>query len=129
MKKQTIFILLLLAATIFFQSCDSDDNSSTDSREVKYEMIGNFSGKFTAAATTNNGTAEAIEINKLPWKLEFKAKETVKSLVVTATGTGGTAGQTATLKVFVGDKEVSTSTATALNSGILTINSTLYTFK
>jgi hypothetical protein len=129
MKKQTIFILLLFAATIFFQSCDSDDNSSTDSRDVKYEMTGNFSGKFTAAATTNNGTAEAIEINKLPWKLEFKAKETVKSLVVTATGTGGTAGQTATLKVFVGDKEVSTSTATALSSGIITINSTLYTFK
>jgi hypothetical protein len=129
MKKQSIVVLMLLVAPFIFQSCSKDEVSASSSREIKYEMTGNFAGSMLVAATTNNGISEAIEIKKLPWQIEFTAKESIKSLVVVGTGSGGTAGQTATLKIFVGGKEVSTSTATALSGGIISINSDLYTLK
>jgi hypothetical protein len=126
MKKQTIVFMMLFVASFLFQSCSTDDVAASGSREVKYEVTGNFAGKITAAATTNNGISEIIEINKLPWTLELTAKDSIKSLFVTATGTGGMAGQTVTLKIYVGGKVVSTSTATALSGGIITVNSDLY---
>lgn len=130
MKKQVIVLMMLFVASFLSQSCSKDDvTAGGGSRDVKYELTGNFAGKFTVAATTNNGIAEAIEVNKLPWTLEFTAKESVKSLFILANGTGGVVGQTVTLKVYVGGKVVSTSNATTLSGGVITINSDLYTLK
>jgi hypothetical protein len=130
MKVQKFLIAILLLTTSIMTSCDQEDApSGGDSRDVKYEMTGTYTGPINAAATTNNGIAEVVEIKKLPWTFEFKAKESIKSLFVTATGTGGSAGQTVKLNVIVGEKIVSTSNATALSTGIITVNSTLYNFK
>jgi hypothetical protein len=79
-------------------SVDSSPNSS-NSRVIKYEITGNYSGEIITVAATNNDNFEVIEIKKNPWKLEFTAKESIKTVTIQAQGsTPGVAGQTATLK-------------------------------
>jgi hypothetical protein len=130
MKKNSLLIILLLLSTLHVVSCKKDEaTASGDSRAVKYELTGNYSGKFLLVASTNNSDFEAIEVNKLPWKLEFTARASMKYALILGTGSDGVAGQTATLKTFVGGKEVDSATATALSSGIISLTSKQYFLK
>ncbi len=80
-------------------------------------------------ATTNNSNFETLEITKLPWTLEFTAKSGITSVIIQANGTGGVAGQTASLKTYVGGKEVATATGSALSGGILILSNNQYFLK
>lgn len=135
MKKLLKPFFATIALISILQSCSKDDvdsspiNNST-SRAIKYEITGNYSGEIIAVATTNNDDFEVIEIKKLPWKLEFTAKESIKTVIIQAQGsTPGVAGQTATLKTYVGGTEVSSGTGTALSSGFISLTNKLYILK
>lgn len=134
MKKQLNFIFSSIALVCILQSCTKDDVGSSPngggSRAIKYEITGNYSGEMIVVAATNNDDFEVIEVKKLPWKLEFTAKESIKTIVATAQGsTPGVAGQTATLKTYVGGTEVSSGTGTALSSGFISLTNKVYILK
>lgn len=129
MKKQIRLAVLSIFATFTMLSCSKDEVSSGgSSREIKYEITGNYSGKLIVAAATNNGLAEAFEVDKLPWTTSFTAKSSVNTLVMVATGGSGLGkkGETVTLKIYVGGKEVDASTGTALSDGIISVSTTPY---
>lgn len=135
MKKQLKFIFVSIVFVFMLQSCSKDSDvdvspNNTGSRAIKYEITGNYSGEFIVVATTNNDDFEVIEVKKLPWKLEFTAKESIKTVIAQAQGsTPGVAGQTATLKTYVGGTEVSSGTGTALSSGFISLTNKLYILK
>lgn len=134
MKKQLKFISASIALVFVLQSCSKDDvdssPNSSGSRAIKYEITGNYTGELLVVATTNNDNFELIEVKKLPWKLEFTAKESIQTVVATAQGsTPGLAGQTATLKTYVGGTEVSSGTGTALSSGFISLTNKVYILK
>lgn len=128
MKNQKSFILLILLISIFTISCNKDEANPTgaNSRDVKYSITGDYTGKFTVVATTNNDNFEVMEITKLPWELSFTAKSSITQIIIQGTGAGGQTGQKATLKTFVGGKEVATGTGTALSSGVISITNSLF---
>lgn len=134
MKKLLKPFFAIIGLILTLQSCSKDDVSSpssiSGSRAIKYEITGNYSGEFIVVATTNNDDFEVMEVKKLPWKLEFTAKESIKTVIIQAQGsTPGVAGQTATLKTYVGGTEVSTGTGTALSSGFISLTNKLYILK
>jgi hypothetical protein len=89
--------ILLLSLLFIAVSCDNDESTSY---EVKYEVIGNFSGNVDAR-TTSNGVTE-YTIAKLPYTEEFKiySTNTLKKAVVLS-GTGGKAGEKVVVKIYV----------------------------
>ncbi len=124
---QKLFFNSFFFCFIFIISCKKDDTTpATSSRAVKYEITGNYAGTFIVVATTNNDNFEVLEITKLPWELSFEAKSNISQVIIQGTGTGGQPGQKATLKTFVGGKEVATGTGTALSSGVISITNSLY---
>lgn len=134
MKKLLKPFFATITLILIIQSCSKDDifspSSISGSRAIKYEITGNYSGEFIVVATTNNDDFEVMEVKKLPWKLEFTAKESIKTVIIQAQGsTPGVAGQTATLKTYVGGTEVSTGTGTALSSGFISLTNKLYILK
>jgi hypothetical protein len=130
MKKQIQTLILFSALCVGFFSCKDKGTDATPSgRDVKYELTGDFTGTFILVATTNNDNFEVIEVNKLPWKLEFTAKASIKQIIIQGSGTGGQQGQKATLKTYVSGKEVSTGSGTALSVGAISVTNQLYTLK
>jgi hypothetical protein len=131
MKKQlrNIISTICIAFTIFACSKTDDANPATGSRAIKYEITGNYTGLITLVVTTNNDDFEIMEIKKLPWKLEFTAKQTITFVGGSASGGGGVSGQTATLKTYVGGQEVSSGAGTALSSGFLNLTNKIYILK
>ena len=132
MKKQIRLAILSIFATFTMLSCSKDEVGSggnSGSRDVKYEITGNYSGNLIVAAATNNGVTEAFEVDKLPWSTSFTAKSSVNTLVMVVTGGAGKLGkkgETVTLKIYVGGKEVDASTGTALSDGIISVSTIPY---
>lgn len=121
----TIFIL-----TLVILSCSkTSDVSPTGSRAIKYEITGNYTGIITLVITTNNDDFEVMEIKKLPWKLEFTAKQSITFVGGAGSGSGGVNGQTATLKTYVGGREVGSGTGTAFSSGFINMTNKTYILK
>lgn len=122
-------ISIICMVFIVFACSKTSDVSPTGSRAVKYEITGNYTGLITVVGVTNNDDFEIIEIKKLPWKLEFTAKQSITYVLMQATGNGGVTGQTATLKTYVGGQEVGTGTGTALSSGFINMTNKTYLLK
>jgi len=127
MKK--MFLGLFLAASVLATSCSDDDSgSANNSREIKYEITGNFSGDLTAAYTTASGGATTAEITSLPWDLEITAAPDVQAVAFSVQGSGGTQGQQIEVKIYQGGREVSSVEATASSDGILVASSPAVVF-
>jgi PBP1b-binding outer membrane lipoprotein LpoB len=129
MKKLSIIFLMLFVASFILQSCSKEEVTASGSRDVKYEITGNFSGSIILVATTNKDEFEVIEIKKLPWTLEFTAKSSIETIVASGSGTDGVEGQTATLKTYVGGKEVSSGGGSTTSFGSVSMSNKLYFFK
>lgn len=126
---KTFAIVLTLAFTAVSCSSDNDDKGSgNNSREVKYEVTGNFTGPLTAVYIEKLGNATSEEIAKLPWTKEFTADASNKGVTVSAMGSGGVAGQQITVKMFVGGKVVNQLTSTASSNGGIDATLTAYVF-
>ena len=132
MKKNLFLFCSIITLSLVFFSCSKTSDvspSPSGSRAIKYEIIGNYTGLITLVVTTNNDDFEIMEIKKLPWKLEFTAKQSITFVGGSASGGGGLSGQTASLKTYVGGQEVSSGTGTALSSGYLNLTNKIYILK
>jgi len=129
MKTQLKQIMLMLTLVFTFASCSSDDdnNSGTSSREVKYEITGNYTGEMDVTYLEKSGAPLNEDINTLPWTKEYTATE-ASSASIQAGGFGGVKGQTLTGKIYVGGKVVSELTATANDNGIIVLIPKPYAF-
>nr|WP_199002496.1 MmpS family transport accessory protein [Flavobacterium sp. ASV13] len=117
---KTLAIVLTLAFTAV--SCSSDDNnkSTASSRDIRYEVTGNYTGKLSTTYTESGNAGQNADINKLPWSKEFTASADTYGAGITVGGYGGVVDQTITVKIIVGGKVEKESTAKATSDGIIT---------
>lgn len=127
---KTLAIVLTLTFTAGSCSSDNDDDSgsNTSSRDVKYEVTGNYTGKLSATYIEEGGAALIEDVTALPWKKEFTAKIDSKGASINTSGYGGVKGQTLTGKIYVGGKVVKELTATATEDGIIVLMPGTYVF-
>ncbi|PBJ06666.1 MmpS family transport accessory protein [Flavobacterium sp. ACN6] len=126
---KTLAIVLTLAFTAVSCSSDNDDNGSgSGSRDVKYEITGNYTGKTSATYFEKGGNALNEDITSLPWTKEFTAEAKSLGATLSASGYGGSAGQTLTGKIYIGGKLENELTATANSEGIIVLSLTPYVF-
>lgn len=126
-------LMLMLTLVFSIASCSSDNDNDNDdtvntSREVKYEITGNFSGELDASYLEKSGAPLIEDITALPWTKEFTADADSDGALVHASGYGGVSGQTVTAKVIVGGKVVSELTGTANSDGIIVVHPKTYVF-
>ncbi|WP_428231142.1 MmpS family transport accessory protein [Flavobacterium sp.] len=126
---KTLAIVLTLAFTAVSCSSDNDNNSgSTTSRDVKYEITGNYAGKLSVTYLEKSSSALIEDITTLPWTKEFTANADAQAAAVQTSGYGGVKGQTLTAKVYIGGKVVKELTATATEDGIIVLVPGTYVF-
>lgn len=108
------FIIFII--TSFLSACtkDNDPKGNGDSRKIKYEITGNFSGKLMIIYSDNVNQITQVNDVTLPWSLDVQYGSNVMTI-----GIGGQAsvmgnpGQTATVKIYSNGTVVKTSSATA----------------
>jgi len=126
---KTLAIVLTLAFTaVSCSSDDNDNNSAPASRDVKYEITGNYTGTLSTTYFEKGGNALNEDITQLPWTKEFTAEAKSLGASINASGYGGAAGQTLTGKIYIGGKLENELTATATNDGIIVLALTPYVF-
>ena len=110
-----VLFLSLLFIAVSCNNNDDDNNNTIGPQAVKYEVIGNFSGELDA--TFNRNTDEGEAIKALPWTKEFITAQGTTGVTLIVDGIGGVAGQTLTLKIYVGGVVKKEFTATASSNG------------
>jgi hypothetical protein len=120
-------LVSLLAGVLFLSSCN-DDDAPAKSRDIRFEVSGNFTGDLNVTFITASGGGTSEDITALPWVKSITYASTVPSTAITVAGGGGVAGQTITLKVFAGGDEVSSTPATANSNGIVAVTAPPYIF-
>jgi len=127
---KTAVLALTLVFTTISCSSDNDDNTETvtASRDVKYEITGNFTGELDVTYMEKSGAPLIEDVPALPWVKEFTADPGSDGALVHTSGLGGVAGQTVTAKVYVGGKVVSELTGTANSDGIIVVHPNSYIF-
>lgn len=130
MKTHLKQIMLALTLVFTFASCssDNDDNGSVNkSKDVKYEVTGNYTGTLSVTYMEAAGGVLIEDITKLPWTKEFTATD-APGASLSVSGYGGTAGQTLTVKTYIGGKVEKQLTATATQDGIIVAICPTYVF-
>ena len=132
---KSIFKTAVLVLTLAFTavSCSSDDDNNdteevAESRDVKYEITGNFTGELDATYSERSGAPLIEDVPSLPWTKEFTANPDSNGVLLRTGGGGGVAGQTVTAKIYVGGKVVSELTGTANSEGIIVVHPNPYVF-
>ncbi|WP_281634048.1 MmpS family transport accessory protein [Flavobacterium luteolum] len=116
---KTLAIVMTLAFTAVSCSSDNDNKGGNNSRDVKYEITGNFSGQIDAVYMESGNAAQSVDITKLPWTKEFTASANTVGAGVQASGHGGVVDQTLTVKIYVGGKVEQETTAKAKADGTI----------
>ncbi|MDA6072429.1 hypothetical protein NJT12_22645 [Flavobacterium sp. AC] len=116
---KTLAIVLTLAFTVASCSSDNDNNSGSGSRDIKYEVTGNYTGKLSTVYTESGNGGQNADINSLPWTKEFTAGADTYGAGITVSGFGGVVDQTITVKIIVGGKVEKETTAKATSDGII----------
>lgn len=128
------FKSILLVVTLWlcsFGSCkkSNDKQSYACNRQVRYEIIGNFTGKFNIAYTNNNnGNTNANDIS-LPWATELSYENYVKKIrIYVASSANGIHGQIASIRLYVGGALRGSHTSVAGPTGELSFPTQYYEF-
>ncbi|UNY98548.1 MmpS family transport accessory protein [Zhouia spongiae] len=121
--KSTLFLAVILAVVLVFTSCSSDDDSSPQPRNIKYEITGNYSGRLTVAFSDESGNSQTISINSLPWSKSLSIDSDVSAIALAAGNSGvdnpGETGETITLKIYRNEETAKESTAPATDNGFI----------
>lgn len=131
MKSFKIISILTLAFIICFtfSACSSDDGGSTpQNRNVKYEITGNFTGKFLVVYSNEVGAAQTVDGTSLPWSKEITLTTVNTASFSSQSTTAGTSGQMATAKLIVNGEVKRTETKTADEMGRIIFSNLNYTF-
>lgn len=122
MKNPFVYLLIAFMA---LTSCSSDDDKgSTGSREVKYEITGNYSGAKLDITYTENGGGSTTEALTLPWTKTFTADADTYGGGFSVGAGDAKPGEKITLNVYLGGKLKKSQEATASSDGtiIATVN-------
>lgn len=122
MKNPITYLLVAFMALTSLTSCSSDDDNKTvGSREIRYEITGDFSGEsLDATYTVNNGATNA-EVTSLPWSYTFTANADTRAVSFSAGGFGAVPGEKITIKIFQGDTQKASVEGTANSDGIVAV--------
>lgn len=126
MKSTKSFLLPFIFITILsvFLSCSSDDdNPAPQSRNIKYEITGNYSGRLTVAFSDESGNSQTINVSSLPWSKSVTIENDVSAIALAAGNSGvnnpGSSGETITLKIYRNEEMVEESTTVATDNGFI----------
>lgn len=133
MLKRFMFQFALFAAVILVTgSCKKDNNDNpqpVNTRQVKFEITGNFTGKFTVIYSDNINGNTVLNNVTVPWSKEITYPASVSAVGIGGqASTNGLPGQTATLKIYSGGSVVQSSLKTAGSLGELVFQTLGYTF-
>lgn len=119
------FVLLLT-------SCKKNNSNNQESRAVRYEISGNYTGKLNIVYADEAGNFQTVTNVSLPWNKSFTAGTAVQAVTFTAsttsTSTVGVVGQSATAKLYIGTVVKQNVTQTADGTGRIQFNSIMHTF-
>lgn len=128
MRSAKYLVITIAIFSWFAFSCSEDDSSPAKSRDIKFEVTGNFTGTLSATYVNATGGGAYESIPALPWNKTLTYASTVPSTVLSVGATGGVAGQTVRVKVFAGGTLVSDTAEVADASGMLVVASPTYVF-
>jgi len=122
--KSFLLPFIFIAVLAVFSGCSSDDDSpAPQSRNIKYEITGNYSGRLTVAYADEGGNSQIINVSSLPWSKSLTIEKDVSAIAIAANNSGvsspGEIGETITLKIYRNDVVVEESTTTALENGFI----------
>jgi len=121
--------VLAFITSLLFNACSKPiDTPVNDSRVVKYEVTGNFSGSLIASYTSAGGGTTNETITALPWTKEITYQNSVTAAIMAVSGNGGTAGQTVKIDITKETTKVSSTSATASASGSFTVSTPVVRF-
>jgi hypothetical protein len=122
--------IAVFASFALFISCKkgNENSSGNTSRDVRYEVSGNFTGTLVASYTTAPGSTANDPVAALPWNKDITYASGVTAAVIAISGNGGSAGQQVTVVVKRGGSPVSSTAATANSSGSFTQAAPVITF-
>lgn len=129
MKATFLISLLVVTFVCSLSSCKKDkepdtvnkpDNTS-NSRKVKYELTGTYTGFLDIYYTNDGGTNTSVKVTSLPWSFEQECQSDVYTVAIggnSEIGANlGTEGQTVTMKIYSGGVQKKTQTSTADEHG------------
>lgn len=115
------FYIILSVCCITCSSGDNDQNQN-NSRNIKYEITGNYSGQLTVVYNDNLAGNTVITVTSLPWSKEIIYNSDVQVIGISASsvvGHYGSAGQSATLRIYSGGMVVKSATASTDTNGVI----------
>lgn len=132
-KIQKFFVLAgILAVLVVFSSCSGDDDPSPRSRNIEYEITGNYSGRLTVVYADEGGNSQTINVNSLPWSKTVTMDSDVVAIALVAGNSGvdnpGAPGETVTLKIYRNGEMAEETNTTAIDNGFIE-SSVSYTFE
>jgi len=132
LKHLSLSVLSFALIVILLSGCkkDKDDNNNNSGRNVKYELSGTFTGKFTVIITDNESGTLVIDNVSIPWSKEVSYGNKVLAVGIGASATTyGSAGQTALMKIYSGGNVVKTTNGTADQNGVLSLPALAHSFQ
>ena len=120
MRKQVI--LKFIGVAILFCSCSKGGNTNQgNSRQIRYEITGNYSGKLSISYWEKNSpTLTLLTKVQIPWSKDVLYTQGVEGIIIRAeTDSAGSLGQTATLKIYSNNNLVKSTTASTNNVDFL----------
>ena len=122
----TLLMTLFLTLLISCSKDDDKDNGGNNSRQVKYELTGTYSGTLLIVYINEDGVNQLADKVSLPWSKEVTIKgNSATTLILNANsevGGFGQANQTITGKILVGGVQKKTATTNSTNSGYIDIS-------
>lgn len=116
-------IVLILSAVCMLSLFSSCKKEELDSKEITYELSGNFGKAVVVRYTPTDGTlADTEETVLLPWKKAVIPNAINASVGLVVTGDNGTPGSNVMAKIFVNGAEARTVAMQADASGDFVIN-------
>lgn len=130
MKQFKILSAIVAISSVLMFSCNKpNDPPAEQTKRVKYEITGNFSGKLTVIYNDNVNGNTVLNNISLPWSIEITYPANIYGFGVGASSsTAGVAGQTAVMKIYANGTEAKSSTGTATATGVMTIPTLAYVF-
>lgn len=130
LKHLSLSVLSFALIVILMSGCKKDKNDNNNSnRNVKYELSGTFTGKFTVIITDNESGTQVIDNVTIPWSKEVTYDTKVIAVGMGANATTyGSAGQTALMKIYSGGNVVKTTNGTADQNGALSLPALAHSF-
>jgi hypothetical protein len=130
LKHLSLSVLSFALIVILLSGCKKDKNDNNNSsRNVKYELSGTYTGKFTVIITDNESGTLVIDNVTIPWSKEVTYDSKVIAVGIGASATTyGAAGQTALMKIYSGGSVVKTTNGTADQNGALSLPALAHSF-